>query len=181
MEKLQNALQELICENAHILFDPNTNFIKIEEEGNSKNTQLRSVEIKGFEKIYFALKLDQEGYKFLQNDKLILDAKNIKKACDAIVFGEIKQKKYIFLVELKSETADHVAEKFKSTKAFLAYLHAILDSYYQTNLEDFTKISILFDRNIVKGKPVLLDKKGEKYYHEGFKRTDNETRIRLFI
>ncbi len=178
MEKIGEVLKDLIVEETHIVFDEQNKIITLFEE-DLKASALRSVTIKGIEKCYFALKLDHNKYKFL-GTIFEKEVKNIGKACDAVIFCRIKDRNYIFLIELKSKEADYVPEKIKSTKAFLDYLSSLLSKYYKLDLAEFTQISILFDRKPNKGKPNLVEKDEEKYYHHGFKRPDNEVRITLF-
>ncbi len=179
MKTIGEVLKMLMHQETHLVFDEQRKVITLLESENLKASNLRSVTIKGIEEFYFALKLDREKHKFLGT--LFNEVSNIRKACDAVIFCRIKDKKYIFLVELKSEDADHIPEKIKSTKAFLDYLNSIVSKYYQIDLHEFTRISILFDRKVNKGKPNLVEKRAEKYYHHGFNKPDDEVRILQFI
>lgn len=178
-KKIGEILKTLIHEETHITFDEQGKVITLLESEDLKASALRSVTIKGIEEFYFALKLDHNKYKFLGT--IFKDVKHIGKACDAVIFCRVKDRNYIFLIELKSQKADYVPEKIKSTKAFLDYLGSLLSKYYQLDLKGFIQVSILFDRKANKGKPNLVEKDEEKYYHHGFKNPDNEVRIRLFI
>lgn len=182
MEGLSEKLSQLIHQEAHIFFDDKNKVVRIEEPQNTKSTQLRSVIIKGIQNFYFALKLDHEKHKFLGS--LINDVTDIKKACDAIIFCQVNNQNYIFLVEMKSDDSEGVAEKIKSTEAFLAFLEVILQNHYKIQIIDNVKIrNILFDRKVNKGKPIgEISKKGVDFLHQGFDKQDNnEAWIRNFI
>lgn len=180
-DNLGDILQGLIHENVVLPFDEKTKSIKIEEAENTDNKQLRSVKLTGISTFYFAFKLDDERHPFL--GKLIqAKAKNIRKAVDAVLFCKVAGQATIFLIELKSNRVEQIAEKMKSSKAFIAFLTSFLSSYEKIDLSKFQIKSILFDRNVRKGKqPQTRINKDETFYHYGFKKLDNEVHVRVFI
>lgn len=181
MEGLSEKLSQLIHQEAHILFDEKRKVIKIEEPQNKESNELRSVIITGIQNFYFALKLDHEKHEFLGT--LINNVTDIKKACDAIIFCEVNNQNYIFLVEMKSKNKEGVHEKIKSTEAFLAFLDVILKNHYKIQLIDNIIVkNILFDRKVNKGKPNKVSQKDVTFFHQGFDKQDNnEAKIRNFI
>lgn len=176
MHRFSPILEQFIHKDAHILANHVANTITISEPQNTGRKQLHSVKITGFEKIYFALKLDHNNHPFLGD----LIPKGLwRKSVDALIFGRVNERNYIFLIELKSRTADDVVEKIRSSKAFLSFLFTIFKEHYGIDIQENVRIrSVLFDRKVIKGKPQINDK---GYYQEGFAKTDNETRIRNFI
>lgn len=183
---LTDTLKTLLHEDTYIAYADKEITIFEEEE----DTKLKSVTIKGFDNIHFALKLDHHTRKFL--GKLFNDVADIRCACDAIVFCEasvinkVPKEKYILLIELKSEDTDGVPEKIKSTKAFLIYLEAILKAYYTNvfkNFSDYKIVSIVLHKKPQK-KTLISDNtlKNEHFLHQGFAKIENnETRIQPFI
>jgi len=155
--------------------------IKIKESDEFAN--LKSVTIHGFTEIYFAFKLDHRDYPFL--GKLIADG-IWKRAVDAVVLGRVDSDDYIFLVELKSrDRAPKSAEKFKSSRAFIAFLRTIFDLHHDLPVPDNSNvISILFDGRPGKNKKSSVERKGETFRHQGFlisKKAHHETFIDKFI
>ncbi len=176
MHRFSPILEKFIHQDAHILANHLAKTITISEPQNTGKKQLHSVKIKGFEEIYFALKLDLDSYPFLGN----LIPKGLwRKSVDAIIFAKVNKRDYIFLVEMKSRKADDVVEKIGSSKAFLSFVFTIFKEHYSIDIQEDVRIrSILFDRKLTKRRP-QINAKG--YYHQGFDNTDNETMIRNFI
>jgi len=176
MHRFSPILEKFIHEDAHIQADQVAKTITISEPQNTGRKQLHSVKITGFEKIYFALKLDLDNRPFLGN---LVPKGFWRKSVDAVIFAKVNKRDYIFLIEMKSRTADNVSEKIKSSKAFLSFLFTIFKEHYGVDIQEDVHIRcVLFDRKVIKGKPQINDK---GYYQEGFAETDNETRIRNFI
>jgi len=176
MQRFSLILEEFIHRDAHIQADQVAKTITISEPQNTGKRQLRSVKIKGFQEIYFALKLDHEDCPFLGN----LIPKGLwRQSVDAVIFGKVNKHDYIFLIELKSNESGGVEKKFKSSKAFLSFLFRIFKEHYDLDIQEDVRISsIRFGRNLNDGRPEINDK---GYYNQGFAKTDNETWIRNFI
>lgn len=183
VNNLKEILEDFIDSKTHIKHQ--TTWIKLEEPQNTSTKELHSVKITGFQHIYFALKLDEDGYSFLGN-LIAGNHKYARKACDAVIFCEVKPpgspqpKPYIFLIEMKSGTKDGLAQKFKNGNTFVAFLTSMLENHEDISLSDFKVKHILFDRKMTKGKSIQTDIQGIKYYHQGFSNPDNETRIQKF-
>lgn len=177
MQRFSPILEEFIHRDAHIQADQVAKTIIISEPQNTGQRQLRSVKIKGFQEIYFALKLDHEKRPFL--GKLIPEGLWTQ-SVDAVIFAKVNKRDYIFLIELKSNKSKKPIDgKFKSSKAFLSFLFTIFKEHYDIDIQKNVRIrSVLFDRKLNDGRPQINDK---GYYHEGFAGTDSETRIRNFI
>jgi hypothetical protein len=183
---LTDTLKSLLHEDTYIPYKDRE--ITIFETDN--DTKLKSVTIKGFDNIHFALKLDHHTRKFL--GKLFREVSDIRCACDAVVFCEaevinkVPKQKYILLIELKTEDTDGVPEKIKSTKAFLIYLEAIFKAYYTSvfnNFKDYKIVSILLHKKPQK-KTLIAENtlQNELFLHQGFAKVENnETRIQAFI
>jgi len=170
MHRFSPILEEFIHKDAHILANHVANTITISEPKNTAGNELHSVKIKDFQKVYFALKLDLEAYPFLGN----LIPKGVwRKSVDAVIFGKVNKRDYIFLIEMKSKDTKGVSQKFKSSKAFISFLFTIFEEHYGVDVRENTKICcILFDRRVQKGRPQTNDAGYRRY---GFDATDNET------
>lgn len=190
MSKLYEVLKDVIEDEVQIEFDEENHCLVLTEEQNKGSKVLKSVRFKlqydhSKPKNYifhFAFKLDDERYKFLGqlfNRRL----ENIRKAVDAVVFCEFRNKKYIFLIEMKSSERKGFIQKFKSSRLFIKYLEYYLLEYHKIDISDFGFRSILFDRKVNTRKIVKTDfQNDEKFYHQGFSRpTNNEADIRNFI
>ena len=179
MEDIKKALQALICEEVQINFDEQNKSIKIEEEQNTDSKQLRSVTIGGIDECFIAFKLDHPTNKFL--GKLFNELTDLNKACDAIIFCRIKDKNYIFSIELKSNETSDISKKFRNNQIFIGLINGILKVHFNVE-EDFTAINILFDRKISKKNTITKRKpKDVEYLHQGLKKQDNLIQIHPFI
>jgi len=177
--KLSEVILEIINPAVFIEHSPE---LVIDEPQNVDNRQLKSVKITGIQEVYAAIKLDTENIPF--TGCLINDGK-YKKACDAIVFCKVNNKDYIFIIELKSNELDlnEVIQKFRNARGFIEYLRTIFNYYHKLKVPDIDNdkiISILFDRKFTR-KPVLVEKHGEKFKHQGFGNPHNEVNIRRFV
>ena len=191
MSKLYDILKEVIEKEVQIDFDENNHCLILKEEQSEGSKVLKSVcfklqndqhtKPKNYT-FHFAFKLDDGRYKFLGQ---LFNARleDIRKAVDVVLFCEFMGKKYIFLVELKSNERKGFIYKFKSSKLFIKYLALYLSEYYKIDISDFEFRSILFDRKVNTRKTVVVDyQNDEKFYHQGFnKPTNNEADIRNFI
>lgn len=175
MSPLALILSEFVNKSAHIETKNWNKSITIEEPEGT----LHSVTIDGFSEIYFALKLDDDKCQFLNG----LIPKGVwRKAVDAVIFCQIDSLDYIFLIELKSKARpSESVDKFKSSKAFIAFLSSVFQSHHDISIENTPIISILFDRKPGKSKSPIIQWKGETFRHEGFRKSDNRTRIEKFI
>lgn len=122
----------------------NNIIIEIKEDG--LEAKLEKVVLTNFiEKKVFAFKMDDKNIKSICN---IFDdsVEFFNKACDAIIFAEIKNKKYIFICELKSDRPkfNEYEKQFKSSNAFLDYLSSLLEHFYDIDLKEFKRKNILF-------------------------------------
>lgn len=81
----------------------------------------------------------------------------INKGCDGIIFIEIEQKGYIFFCELKSlhPKMKDVKEQFESATCFVDYLESLLKTFEGTDLREFEKKYILFQKTNDKEKENL--------------------------
>jgi hypothetical protein len=169
----------IFCEIANIRHNSINKSIVIEEPDNNETSHLKSVEIRGFEDIYFATKLDLSGYQFLGN--LVKDG-FLKKSCDAIIFAKIKGINYSILVELKSQRRTSIPEKFKNCIAFFEYLKSIYKHYYQNDLNNFKQINLLFDRQTNSRNTSFEGKiEGICIKHRGFGKNKGSIDIRSLI
>lgn len=178
MEDIKKALEALICEEVHINFNKEKKSIKIEEEQNTGSKQLRSVTIKGIDECFLAFKLDHPTNKFL--GKLFNEITDLNKACDAIIFCRIRDKNYIFSIELKSNENSGIYQKFKNSQIFIGLVNGIMKIYFDVE-HDFEDINILFDR---KTTDKTISKKWLKditYFHQGLKLQDSLVHIHPFI
>lgn len=178
MEDIKKILQVLICEEVRIDFNEENKSIKIEEEQNIDSKQLRSVTIKGIDECFLAFKLDHPKNKFL--GKLFNEVTNLNKACDAIIFCRIRDKNYIFSIELKSNETSEIATKFKNSQIFIGLINGILKIHFDFE-EEFEAINILFDRKTTTRKVTKRKPKDVEYYHQGFSKPDNFIQIHPFI
>ncbi len=147
------------------------------------DASLKSVTINKFTEVYFAFKLDDRDHPFL--GKLIYGG-IWTRAVDAVIFGRVGSDDYIFLVELKSNAKpSESVGKFKSSRAFIAFLRTVFELHDDLPLPDNSNIiSILFDAKPGSNKPSLLERDGEIFRHEGFKtskKAHHETFIHKFI
>ena len=162
-----------------IRFNDPTNSITIDEPENNGSSQLRSVKIRGFEDIYYAIKLDLSGHPFLGS--LVNDG-DLKKTCDALIFARIKGLDYIILIELKSQTRVSIPEKFRNCLAIIEYVKSITNSYYNYNIRNFKQLNLLFDRQPNTRNTSFESKiHGVNLKHKGFGKTDVEIDIRGLI
>ncbi|WP_338814026.1 hypothetical protein V9L05_01080 [Bernardetia sp. Wsw4-3y2] len=178
MEDIKKALQALICEEVCIDFNNEKKSIKIEEEQNTDSKQLRAVTIKGIDECFLAFKLDHPTNKFL--GRLFNEVTDLNKACDAIIFCRIRDKNYIFSIELKSNETSDISKKFKNSQIFISLINGILKIHFDVQ-EEFEAINILFDRKITNRAITKRKPKDVEYYHQGFSRQDNFIQIHPFI
>jgi len=183
MNDLQQALSQTINPTVCIPFSSfiqgkkTVYYIVISEEENTdKIGSLEKVRLIGFDEIYFAAKLDDNRYRFLAgsqsldyNDSLLV-AENIRKSCDAIIWGKLHGSYIRLLIELKSRNNENVPEKIKSTEAFIDYINSFLNKYYNIDNEYFTTVSLLINQNPDKGKQFQkFSVQGVEFHHFGGK------------
>jgi hypothetical protein len=107
-----------------------------------KSSKIAWVDLDGFYPHVLAIKMDAfDGHVYPFLDKTYPD---IHKACDALIFGCVKDKGYILACELKSDSPKDVSEKFKNADVLVHYLNALLQHYTPFNLNGFKRVRILF-------------------------------------
>jgi len=142
----------------------------LQEKENINKNGLVTVELEGFDNIYLVVKYDKCN--FLDTTaKSLLIAENIKKACDYIAWVKFQDHKLILLIELKSKNNEHTTEKFKSTKAFISYLKAVLTEYKESYIveifQDFIIIPLLINQNNREKRITPYFENGIRFYHIG--------------
>ncbi|WP_375560540.1 hypothetical protein ACE193_23060 [Bernardetia sp. OM2101] len=182
MEDIKKALEALICEEVRINFNEEKKSIKIEEEQNTGSKQLRSVTIKGIDECFLAFKLDHPTNKFL--GKLFNEITDLNKACDAIIFCRIRDKNYVFSIELKSNENSGIYQKFRNSQIFIGLINGISKIYFDVEQDfekDFEAINILFDRKTTDKTIAKKSLKDIEYFHQGLKLQDSLVHIHPFI
>ena len=178
MENIKKALETLICEQVRINFDEEKKSIKIEEEQNTDSKQLRSVTIEEIDECFIAFKPDHPTHKPL--GKFFNEITDLNKACDAIIFCQIRNKNYVFSIELKSSETSEISTKFKNSQVFVGLINSILNVHFDIE-EDFEAINILFDRKTTNKKITKRKPKNVEYFHKGFGKSNNSIKIHPFI
>lgn len=114
--------------------------LRLKEDNTS--SKIAWVDLDGFYPHVLAIKMDAfDGHVSPFLDKTYPD---IHKACDALIFGCIKDKGYILACELKSNDPKEVSEKFKNADVLVHYLNALLQHYTPFDLNGFKRVRILF-------------------------------------
>lgn len=178
MQLLSDILRQLFNNAVELDFDFEERGFEIEEPQNRGQNQLRSVLVKGISRFFFAFKLDRPNFPFLGT--MMADG-YARKSGDAVLFCQVKEQAYIFIFELKSNTAREIPEKFKSSRAIIDYLESVIEAYHELNFRKYELILVLFDRRVVRNQPNVVVQRGITFVHQGFRRRDNEIRVEAII
>jgi hypothetical protein len=150
----------------------------IEEDNLDKKNTLSKITLIGFNEIFLAIKFDKLPFLHGRKDSIekiensLLIAENIRKSCDYIVWAEFEGQKIILLIELKSKNNDEVPDKFRSSKAFIAYIKSLLQEFYNFSIENYEIIPLLL--NVKANK--IIRKVDNSYFCKGFheKKTEKQ-------
>lgn len=76
------------------------------------------------------------------------DGKNLDKGNDAIIFSKINLQNYIFICELKDDSASSKLDKqLKSSTCFVDYLKSILNNFHGINIKALSPIYLVFSKH----------------------------------
>ena len=116
-----------------------------------KLAKCKRIELLGFENESktFCFELDSKSKNILSNRKHKLspyfnDGIDLDKGNDAIIFTQISDKNYIFIIELKDDSqSSEIVKQFKSSTCFIDYLKSILKNIYSCNYIDKIEVKYL--------------------------------------
>lgn len=91
----------------------------------------------------FGFELDTKGIKKIS--QYFENGKGLDKGNDGIVFTTLKNKRYVFVCELKDGAKGHIAQ-FKSTSCFVDYLKSILKRFHDIDTDDLIFKYIVFSK-----------------------------------
>ena len=118
-----------------IIKEPETcgNHCRFEFRETGKNSKLKKVEIMGFA-TESAVRFSFDGKKELS--PYLSHSGNHLKACDAVLLAEIDDQKYLFFIEMKSESLnkDRICRQFASSLCFMDYCDSIVKRFYKRDL-----------------------------------------------
>ncbi len=99
---------------------------------------------------------------------------NVTKGCDAVIITKIEEEEvkqiYIFLCDLKTERKSGLEAKMLSSEAFLIYIEALLQRFYQKNFQKAKIAFVVFSKRGTKGNRPRTDKPysiKNKHYQNG--------------
>lgn len=169
MNRIVQELTEILNRKALINKSPP---LRITES--NPNSKCHYIEFKGIKGKYVVFKLDDPQVGRV-SDYLNPDNTDINKFCDAIIYVSVNKRKYIFLIELKSESSSGIAKAKKqllNSELFVNYLNAIIEHHGKISTDDIEKRYFIFSTrplakkatdNKKKIKPRCVD--GKKIYH----------------
>jgi hypothetical protein len=141
MKKIVQQLTEIINPHAVIGKSP---LLRIEES--NADSKCRYVQFKQMQGQYFVFKLDDLSVgrisNYLNNSNV-----DINKGCDAIIYAEVNQRKYILLIELKSESQSGITKAKKqliNSEFFVNYLNELIKHYGKIRTDNIEKRYLIF-------------------------------------
>ena len=166
MNKIVQQLTEII--NPHAVIGKNP-LLRIEET--NADSKCRYVKFKGIKGQYFVFKLDHPNLKRISN---YLNPHNadINKGCDAIIYAKVNQRKYILLIELKSESQSGIAKAKKqliNSEFFVNYLNELINCYGKIRTDNIKKRYFIFCTRPSAPKPTDNDHKIKPRIEDGRK------------
>ncbi len=136
-----NKLKEILITEKKFLLSISTSGDLVIKESH-KDSKLKKIKIRSFPKAMIGIRMDAFGNKictFINRSH-----ERLNKGCDALIFVEDNDKKFILIIELKSNNPKGFIHQMKSSYVFTMYLDNILRYYWDLNLSEFKPIFILF-------------------------------------
>jgi len=169
---MYDILKDIIFDKAqlkHYNSSNNSFYIKENSQAQCKRIDLLKFES---ESTTFGFELDCKYIKYKGIHKIspyLENGKGFDKGNDGIIFTTIKEKKYVFICELKDGAKGFISQ-FKSSRVFVEYIKSILKIYYGENIDNITMKYIVFSQkgNLFKttnGKFVTKQQDGVDFYH----------------
>ncbi len=141
-------IRDLIYPDPSILINiqqPRSGEAQLVLEENDPGATLKEVKLRGFDySNTVAFKLDVPGKRI--SNYLNPSAEKINKACDGIIFTQIKGVNYVFFCELKSKKPkeQECIIKYRNSALFVGYILNIIEEFYDIKVE-FERKYLLFD------------------------------------
>ncbi len=127
-----------------------------------KNSEIRKVEITGFDSKCLAFRLDGLKKPYQTHLYLKKSAPDIHKGCDGVLIFRFNGKGYILVCELKSRYVRRFENQFHSSSAFVDYLSSLVKRFGNGDMSGFKRRSVLFTTRAFANKNPLIRKPTSK-------------------
>ena len=170
---MYDDLKDIICSKAHLNhYNSGNNSFYIKET--DRLAKCKRIDLLEFESedTTFGFELDCKKIKCGGIHKIspyFENKKGLDKGNDAIIFSTIKEKKYVFICELKDGGKGFISQ-FKSSSCFVDYLKSILKRYKNIDISNLIFKYIVFSQygslhKTTKGKYKSSVQEGFEIYH----------------